>query len=356
MSDDSKSLNPNPNPIWEWQVPSDWSAEDSRIDRAVIHALEHHLGTWNNSTSSPPPPSRNMLHNWIESEHLTLNGKATKKNHSIRPGDLIRIETPPVKPLDLQPLNIPLEILFEDSELAILNKPQGISVHPSSTESAPTLVHALLHHLTSLSSIGGVERPGIVHRLDKFTSGTMVVSKTDQAHRLLSEALQRHEIERKYWALVYGNFQPATGLSLESELRRHPTDRLKYQVGSPGKNAVSHFKVLQHFASSGKRPFMSLIECTLETGRTHQIRVHLDHLGHSIVGDPIYGKVSDRHTKMQSLPPEVRALVTRLPGQALHSISISFTHPITNALLSFKAEPPNVFSELLKFLQEHYAE
>jgi 23S rRNA pseudouridine1911/1915/1917 synthase len=255
--------------------------------------------------------------------------------------------------LNLDPVNLPLEILYEDDHLVVLNKPAGLTVHPSETDTGPTLVHALLFHIKNLSGIGGVLRPGIVHRLDRNTSGAIVITKSDLAHQKLSETFARHEIERRYWALCYGEWRHPTPFRLETFFGRNPKDRKKYAVlpvsDHKGRKAASEFQLLGAFGRP--RPHASWIEAKLETGRTHQVRVHLTHLSNSLLGDPIYGTPTKTQPKWLALSPTVRSLVSSLPGQALHARVLGFQHPIRNEWLRFEAEPPKEFQRLLTELQ-----
>jgi 23S rRNA pseudouridine1911/1915/1917 synthase len=220
-----------------------------------------------------------------------------------------------------------------------------------------TLVHGLLHQIKNLSGIGGVLRPGIVHRIDKDTSGSLVITNTDLAHTRLAATFAKHEIERRYWALCFGS--PATSINgtpvkISSLIARNPNDRKKMSVDvSSGKKAVTHYTKLKNYALPQKNPFASLLEASLETGRTHQVRVHFTSIGHSILGDPTYGTPSEKQTKWIALPPEIREIVRRLPGQALHAKILGFKHPISGEQLSFDAPLPPVFQELLSALENY---
>jgi 23S rRNA pseudouridine1911/1915/1917 synthase len=238
----------------------------------------------------------------------------------------------------------------------VVNKPPGLTVHPSETQMENTLVHALLHHIKDLSGIGGVLRPGIVHRLDKDTSGALVISKTDQAHHKLTEIFAAHAIERRYWAIAYGSPDtgPGNDLKVDTLIGRNPNDRKRMTTEvRDGRRAVSHVRRLEEYAQARAKPFASLLEVRLETGRTHQVRVHLTKLGHSLLGDPVYGTPSARHTKWLALPEDVRRVVETLPGQALHARVLGFAHPITGAPLRFEAPPPEAFRLLLASLQRY---
>jgi 23S rRNA pseudouridine1911/1915/1917 synthase len=233
-----------------------------------------------------------------------------------------------------------------------LNKPPGLTVHPSSTQKDGTLVHILLHHVKDLSGIGGVLRPGIVHRLDKDTSGALVITKTDAAHQILTETFSKHDIERVYWALCYGVPKARTE-KIESLIDRSPNDRKRMSMKvTTGRRAVTHFELVEAYGHHHKSAFASFLSVTLETGRTHQIRVHLTGYGNSVLGDPVYGTPTERQPKWIALPREVQAAVKALPGQALHARVLGFTHPITGKKIRVEAEPPPGFQNLLSKLRE----
>ena len=298
-----------------------------------------------------PVASRGTMQRLIEQGHIRINGQPTKATHAPRAGEEIEVHWPDARPAEAQPENIPLEILFEDEHILVVNKPQGLTVHPSDTQPEGTLVNALLHHMEkssgTLSGIGGILRPGIVHRLDKDTSGVLLITKTDQAHIKMSEVFSKHAIERAYLALVYG--VPAKAeQTIQSTLGRSPQDRKKIAMNvEGGRKAVTHLKLLEEF-----RDFASLLELRLETGRTHQIRVHLTGIGHSVLGDPVYGVPTSQQPKWKSLPKDVQERVSNLPGQALHARVLGFDHPISGKKLRFEADVPENFQQLLKVLRE----
>jgi 23S rRNA pseudouridine1911/1915/1917 synthase len=270
----------------------------------------------------------------------------TENKRKLVSGDAVTVDLPEPEPA--QPLgeNIPLDILYEDSELIVIDKPAGLVVHPGAGNWSGTLVNALIHHCgDTLSGIGGVKRPGIVHRLDKETSGVMVVAKTDLAHRSLSEAFADHgltgDLERAYVALVWGAPERASG-TVDAPLGRH-ADRVRRAVVPAGRgdarHAITHYTVLERF---GRRPdataVAGLVECRLETGRTHQIRVHMAHIGHPVIGDPDYGLAF--RTKANALPEPLRTLVQAFPRQALHARLLAFAHPVTGVVMRFEAPIP----------------
>ena len=291
--------------------------------------------------------SRSQIQKLIDSGLILVNNCKINSKDSIRPGASITLALAAPTALDVLPENIPIHILYEDQHLIVVNKQPGLTVHPSETQHNGTLVNALLYHVKNLSGIGGKLRPGIVHRIDKDTSGALVVTKDDLTHQGLSKLFAAHTIERKYWALVYGapKWQAQT---LTTTLGRSPNDRKKMAANvEDGREAISHFKVLEEFSIAGSHPYASLIEATLETGRTHQVRVHLNHLGHSLLGDPVYGTPSKTQSKWKNLPIRVQNAVTALPGQALHARILGFVHPITKIELYFEAEPFLEFSNLM---------
>lgn len=307
-----------------------------RLDRALADAL--------------PTLSRERLKALVRAGALTGDGQAVRDPAlKVRGSEAFRLAVPEPEPAHNEPQDIPLSILFEDEHLLVVDKPAGLVVHPAAGNRDGTLVNALLHHCAGrLSGIGGVARPGIVHRIDKDTSGALVITKTDEAHRKLVEVFSKHEIDRVYWALCYGEPAARSG-RIETRIGRNPSDRKKMGVlsGKEGRQAITHYRVLEAYGVPSKKPFASWIEARLETGRTHQVRVHLTHIGHSLLGDPVYGTPSARQDKWLSLPAPVRAAVEALPGQALHARVLGFEHPITGEKLHFEAEVPEAFRALM---------
>lgn len=275
--------------------------------------------------------SRSQVQSWITSEHVLVNGEIVKANYKCQTGDEISWTIPESKPLNIEPENISLSIVYEDSDLLVVNKPKGMVVHPSAGHQNGTLVNALLYHCEDLSGINGVERPGIVHRIDKDTSGLLVVAKNDQAHTSLSEQLAAKDIERKYEAIVHGVIEHETGL-IDAPIGRDTNVRQKMGIVDNGKPAVTHFRVIQRYND------FTHVECELETGRTHQIRVHMKYIGFPLVGDPKYG----------------RRKTLEVNGQVLHAKSLGFTHPTTNEWLYFEEKPPAYFHELLAQIEKMY--
>ena len=332
------------NATWTWSP--DAGAPELRADLAIIQAMESGAGSWS-GPQEQPALSRSQLHRLINDGMATLDGSPFKSNIKLSAGARIQITFPPPKSLELQPENLPLEILFEDEHLAVINKPAGLTVHPSPTQMDQTLVHVLLHHIKDLSGIGGVLRPGIVHRIDKDTSGVMVISKSDAAHQALVKIFAKHEIERRYWALCYGvMYKP---VRVESLIGRSLSDRKKMSMKvNQGRKAVTDLRPLEKYSD-----FACLVEAQLETGRTHQVRVHLTGQGHSLLGDPVYGVPTRKHPKWIALPEDVREALLKLRGQALHARILGFKHPITGKACHFEAEPPEEFRLLLETLRRY---
>jgi 23S rRNA pseudouridine1911/1915/1917 synthase len=302
-----------------------------------------------------PDFSRNRVQALIRQGAVAVNGGAvTETKRKLAEGDLVTAEMP--EPQAAEPLgeNIPLDILYEDDQLIVINKPAGLVVHPGAGNWTGTLVNALIHHCgDSLSGIGGVKRPGIVHRLDKDTSGVMVVAKTDRAHKALSEAFADHgregDLERAYVALVW-NIPPRMTGTIEAPLGR-AADRVRRAVvpetRDDARHAITHFTVLERYGQGQKQAAeAALMECRLETGRTHQIRVHLAHIGHPVIGDPDYGTAF--RTKSNRLPEPLRAKVQALPRQALHARLLAFRHPDTHMTMRFEAPLPADMAEIVE--------
>ena len=275
--------------------------------------------------------TRSSVQKLIEEENVRLNGAPAAKNARLREGDRVEATEPPPEVLDVKPQNIPLDIVYEDQDLLVVNKPKGMVVHPAAGNPDGTLVNALLFHCgDSLSGINGVIRPGIVHRIDKDTSGLLIVAKNDRAHQSLAEQIAVHSFTRIYNAVVYGIVKEEEG-TVSAPIGRHPTDRKRMAVlSSGGREAVTHYRVLERFSG------FTLVECRLETGRTHQIRVHMAHIGHPVAGDPVYGP---------------KKCITELQGQCLHARVIGFIHPATGEYLEFDSGLPPYFERFLEKLR-----
>jgi len=278
--------------------------------------------------------SRTYIQNLIDENLVTVNGNAVKSNYKVKAGDVINVTIPAPKNLDVVPEDIKLDVIYEDEHILVVNKPKGMVVHPAAGNYSGTLVNALMGYCGSnLSDINGVIRPGIVHRIDKDTSGILVVAKTNEAHIKLSEALKVHDIKRIYVAVVKGVIKQDRG-RINLPIGRHPVDRKKMAVNfKNGREAITDFRVLERFDNA------TYVELKLETGRTHQIRVHMAYIGHPVMGDEVYGgrdKISD---------------ACQISGQVLHAKILGFNHPVTNEYMACEAEPPQYFIQLLEKLR-----
>jgi 23S rRNA pseudouridine1911/1915/1917 synthase len=302
-----------------------------------------------------PGLSRTRIQALIKQGQVRLS-RATivDAKYRVKPGDRFELNVPPPVPAEPRGETIPLTILYEDDQLIVIDKPAGLVVHPGAGHASGTLVNALIAHCgASLSGIGGVARPGIVHRLDKDTSGVLVVAKTDQAHRGLAAEFADHgregALERTYLALVWGAPSLPQG-TIDAPIGRHPTSRTKMTVlpAAKGRHAVTHYRVLETFG--GEPPIASLVECTLETGRTHQVRVHLAHIGTPVIGDPLYAQ--GFRSKLRTLPEPLRTKIGQLDRQALHAARLVFTHPKTGTLLEFNCPFPDDLAEIVTALKE----
>lgn len=296
--------------------------------------------------------SRSQVKSLITEGRVKVDGApVSKAGLVLREGQTIEMSIPEPKKLDLTPQKVDIKILYEDDELAVLEKPAGISVHPSHTENEPTVVHGLLHELKSLSTVGGVERPGIVHRIDKGTSGILVVSKTDAAHAGLSEQFKSHTIDRRYQALVYGDLRAKLRRyegRIETLIGRNPAHRKKMTgTVKTGRTAVTNWKILEELGA------LTLVECRLETGRTHQIRVHLTELGFPLVGDQLYGDHERRARALAKTNASLGKACLSTSHQLLHAYFLEFVHPVTNQKLSFKSELPSDFLSVLELARTH---
>ena len=286
--------------------------------------------------------SRSAAAKLIESGSVTVCGKSSEKKYLVKDGDEIDVVTPEVEEYEALPENIPLDVVYEDSDIIVINKPSGMVVHPAPGNYTGTLVNALLYHCKdSLSGIGGVMRPGIVHRIDKDTSGLLVVAKNDFSHRALSEELGYHGIEREYHALVRGGFKEPSG-TVDLPIGRHPVDRKKMAVIKSGENAreaVTHYEVIQSYGQ------ITYLKLKLETGRTHQIRVHMSYLGHALLGDEVYASTKTLFEKQHA---------PLFDGQILHAKRLSLTHPKTKERMTFECELPDNFKKLITILEKQY--
>lgn len=286
-------------------------------------------------TKKKPELSRSHVQKLVADGRALVNGTVRKANFKLHEGDEVSLVVPEPEAVEIKAEDIPLDVLYEDEDIIVVNKARGMVVHPASGVNSGTLVNALLFHCQDLSGINGEIRPGIVHRLDKDTSGVMVCAKNDKAHIDLAEQIRTKSAHRIYWAIVHGNIKEEAGI-IKGDIGRHPTDRKKMAiVRENGKPAVTHFKVLERFGD------YTLIECRLETGRTHQIRVHMTSIGHPLVNDPKYGP------KKQS--------PFAIEGQALHSLSLVLRHPGTGEEMTFTAPVPEDMNRILTGLRDKLA-
>lgn len=274
--------------------------------------------------------SRSRIQKLIADSLVVVNGKPAKAGYRVQPGDRVELAVPPPLPPEVEPEAIALDILYEDGDVIVINKPRGMVVHPAAGNYRGTLVNALLQHCGDLSGIGGVARPGIVHRLDKDTSGVMIAAKTDRAHLSLAKQIKERSAGRTYLAIVHGDLKADRG-EIDAPIGRHPGDRKKMAVlPETGRAALTRFRVRERYGG------YTLVECRLATGRTHQIRVHMAYIGHPVVGDPKYG-------------PKTKGFA--IAGQALHSAELTFTHPVSGEKLVFSAPPPPDMQKILKQLR-----
>lgn len=275
--------------------------------------------------------SRSYLQKLLKEQQVLVNEKECKANYKVQAGDCICLSLPQLKEPDILPEDIPLDILYEDEHVLVVNKPKGMVVHPSAGHYSGTLVNAVLAHCHgNLSGINGIMRPGIVHRIDKDTTGALLVCKNDVSHRDLAEQLKEHSIKRRYRAIVTGNLKEDQGV-IDAPIGRHPVDRKKMAINyKNGKEAVTHYQVLERFGNA------TYVECRLETGRTHQIRVHMTSIGHPLLGDEVYGSGKNPY---------------HLQGQALHAMVLGFVHPDTGEYMEFTAPLPEYFVKLLMKLR-----
>lgn len=326
-----------------------FSPEDAAARGRIDAVLAAHLS----QTMGADAPSRARIQALIRAGQVTLDGRTIgEPGRRVNAGAQIVLTLPPPEPAEPAAENIPLDIVYEDEAVIVVDKPAGLVVHPAAGHAGGTLVNALLHHCgASLSGIGGVLRPGIVHRLDKDTSGLMVVAKSDRAHKSLAAQFADHgrtgALERAYIALVWGGPR-AGGGTIDAPLGRSPQNRQRQAVvRSGGREAITHFEVLERYGrTDGDTSLASLVECRLETGRTHQIRVHMAHIGYPLVGDEDYG--AGFRTKVNRLPEPAQSAARSFPRQALHAALIAFEHPLTGEVMRFKSEPPEDLAGLIE--------
>ena len=292
--------------------------EGMRLDQFLAAELKEH--------------SRSYIQKLIKEKNVKVNSTVIKSNYKVAKGDQIQITIPDLTEPDILPENIPLDILYEDDDILVVNKPKGMVVHPAAGHYTGTLVNAIMYHCKDrLSGINGVLRPGIVHRIDMNTTGSLLICKNDHAHQILAEQLKEHSITRRYHAIVHGSLKADTG-TVNASIGRHPTDRKKMSTKAlNGRHAVTHYRVLERLGN------YTYIECELETGRTHQIRVHMASIGHPILGDDVYGPAK---------------CPFHLEGQTLHAKILGITHPATGEYMEFDAPLPEYFMKLLSTLRQ----
>ena len=291
--------------------------EESDIDKRIDVFLAMNLESF----------SRSYIQDLIKKGKALVNGKDVKSNYRLRDGDIVNLAIPKPEPLEILPENIPLDIVYEDDDVILINKPKGMVVHPAAGHYTGTLVNALLYHCKdNLSGINGVLRPGIVHRIDMDTTGIIIACKNDNAHQHIAKQLAEHSITRKYVAIATGNIKDDEG-TVDAPIARSKNDRKKMAVDKDGKRAVTHYKVLERLNN------YTFIECVLETGRTHQIRVHMSYIHHPLLGDEVYSG------KKENIRPA---------GQCLHAKVLGFIHPRTNEYMEFEAPVPDYFNEILR--------
>jgi 23S rRNA pseudouridine1911/1915/1917 synthase len=302
-----------------------------RIDKFLAHQIEN--------------ATRSKVQKAIEQGLVLVNGKPVKASHEVSPGEAVHCTLPQPPRVKALPEAIPIEIAYEDEDLVVVNKPAGMVTHPAYGNYTGTLVNALLHHCAKLSTVNDELRPGVVHRLDKDTSGLIVAAKNDAAHAALARQFSQRTIEREYWAVVWGIFKQRRG-TIDASLGRSKSDRKKIMVTGEGKPAVTEYEVLESFT------YLSLVRLRLQTGRTHQIRVHLAHIGHPVFGDPTYGgrriAWGGAEAKRKA---EVQHLLTFMPRQALHAKTLGFVHPTTNQFQRFDSQLPQDMKHLLAALR-----
>ncbi len=301
-----------------YNIEADSTWENNRIDKALTDYFDNY--------------SRSFIKNIFTKDLILVNGKVVKPSYKVSRGDTIDISIPDPVSVEIQPENIQLDIVYEDEDIIIVNKPKNMVVHPAPSHYSGTLVNALMYHFqNNLSTINGEFRPGIVHRIDMDTTGLLVICKNDKAHQYISNQLSEHSITRKYYAICYDNIQEDEG-TIDAPIGRNPNDRKKMAINyKNGRRAVTHYKVLERINNK-----YSFIECQLETGRTHQIRVHMASINHPILGDEIYCKRKNEFN---------------LKGQTLHAGVLGFVHPTTHEYIEFKADLPEYFNDLLKKLR-----
>ena len=326
-------------------IVTDGAIESSELDNTAIFEVgDEYIGERiDKFIVDKTDLSRSLAAKLLEGGSVTVNGKCVAKNYKMRAGDSVEVVFPEPEPDEALPEDIPLDIVYEDSDIVVINKPKGMIVHPATGIYTGTLVNALLYHCKgSLSGIGGVIRPGIVHRIDKDTSGLLVVAKNDEAHVSLSEQLKTHTVSRVYHAIAVGNVKDDAG-TVNKPIGRHPTDRKKMAIvldpSRTAREAITHYEVIERYATPTGR--FTYIKCKLETGRTHQIRVHMSSIGHPLLGDAVYGGAG---TKFES---QCGAIIS---GQCLHAKELELIHPRTGEKMHFECDLPQNFATVIEKL------
>ena len=325
---------------------SDYPIQNGRIDKWIIEAFSLLNSSYQDDIKAKTLFSRTKIKDLILSGNISIDGMINKNpSYKIDPNNIIVINLPKIKDYDLKAENIPIDIVFEDEHLLVVNKESNFVVHPSPGHNSGTLVNAILYHCDGkLSGIGGIKRPGIVHRLDKDTSGLMLVAKTEIAHVNLSDMFKNHSIERNYQLLVW-NVPDSNGL-IDQPIGRSKFNRKKMAINLNGKKAVTHWTLLETFSN-----LVSLISCKLQTGRTHQIRVHMSSIGHSLIGDKIYGSLPKTNKKQNSLQKNIISKCKSFSRQALHSKTLTFEHPISKKQMHFDIDLPNDIRNLINSIK-----
>ncbi len=315
---------------YEFRVPGSFAG--TRLDRFLVQQLPHH--------------SRSYLQKLIDQGRVQVNSRTVKPSYKLEPGQRVFVEIPPPAETEIRPQPIPLEVVFEDPHLLVVNKPAGMVVHPGAGRRDGTLVNALMYYCRDLSGVGGRLRPGIVHRLDKNTSGLLVIAKDDRTHLGLQQQFARKTAHREYKALVWGRLKQSSG-TIETRVGRSLKNRKKFTVTPQGKPAVTCYEVEKFY------DFLTLVRVHLKTGRSHQIRIHFHHIHHPVFGDPEYGGRNRQLNRLSSPAQRRRALqlLSRLPRQALHAYRLGFVHPVTGQAMLFEVKLPEDFQQVLQILE-----
>ena len=313
-----------------WEIEVGPLFDGRRLDQFLAHKL--------------PELSRTYIQRLIEQGEVLVDGESVRRSFRVSVCQSVELNLPELQSCEVQAEDIPLDIVHQDEDLLVVHKPAGMVVHPTTHDRSGTLVHALLWHVKDLSGINGVERPGIVHRIDKDTSGLLVVAKNDRAHQHLSDQFRAHSSDRLYVAICCGGHPVPQEGTISTSIGRDPRDRKRMAtVGFGGKHAITHYRVVEDYGA------FAMVECSLETGRTHQIRVHLSEQGHPLLADPVYGGMKKRWLPLE---PTLRALLAPLRGQLLHAATLGFIHPATDRYVGFRCDPPPALMGVIRALRE----